>query len=112
LCLVATPPSGAGVPNPLHDRENPLRVERSLGPRTVPARRIKAWALLLALAFSNWSRTSLPCETPLLAAVVASQAASSLLNRMVSVRAIWQKCAHKSRNLQGVKRGVLLRNVE
>jgi hypothetical protein len=101
-----------GVRNALHERENPLRVERSFEPRTVPARRMKACAPLLALAFSNWSRTSLPCETPLLAAVVSSQAASSLLSRMVSVRPIWQKCTHKSRDPQGVMRGVLLRNVE
>src|SRR5262245_27644423 len=69
----------------LHERENPLRLERSLGPRTVPAKRMKAWAPLLALAFSNWSRTSFPCDTPLLAAVSSSQAARSLLRRIVIV---------------------------
>src|SRR5262245_22153964 len=41
------------IRNAFHERENPLRLERSFGPRTVPARRIKAWAPLLALAFSN-----------------------------------------------------------
>src|SRR5262245_38226698 len=91
-----------GIRNALHGRENPLRVERSLGPRTVPARRMKAWAPLLALAFSNWSRTTLPCDTPLLAAVVSSQAASSLLSRMVIVRPMRQKCTHKSCYLQGL----------
>jgi hypothetical protein len=32
----------AGIRNALHERENPLRLERSFGPRTVPAKRIKA----------------------------------------------------------------------
>jgi hypothetical protein len=63
---------------------------------------MKGWTPLLALAFSNWSRMSLPCETPVLAAVVSNQAASSLLNRMVIVRPILQKCAHKRRRLQGL----------
>ena len=31
-----------GIRNALHGRENPLRLERSFGPRTVPAKRIKA----------------------------------------------------------------------
>ena len=31
-----------GIRNALHERENPLRLERSFGPRTVPAKRIKA----------------------------------------------------------------------
>ena len=32
----------SGIRNALHERENPLRLERSFGPRTVPARRMKA----------------------------------------------------------------------
>jgi len=71
-----------GGSNPFHERANPLRVERFFGPRTLPARRMKAWVPLPALAFSNWSRTSLPCDTPLLAAAVFSQAASSLLSEL------------------------------
>ena len=74
-----------GVRNTFHERENPLRVERSVEPRTLPAKRMKACAPLLALAFSNWSRTRLPRATPLLAAVVSSQAASSLSRRTVIV---------------------------
>jgi hypothetical protein len=74
-----------GIRNALHERENPLRLERSFGPRTVPANRMKAWAPLVVLAFSNWSRTSFPCDTPLLAAVSSSQAARSLLRRIVIV---------------------------
>lgn len=31
-----------GIRNALHERENPLRFERSFGPRTVPAKRMKA----------------------------------------------------------------------
>ena len=31
----------AGVGDTFHERENPLRLERFLGPRTVPARRMK-----------------------------------------------------------------------
>ena len=31
-----------GIRNALHERENPLRLERSFGPRTVPAKRMKA----------------------------------------------------------------------
>jgi len=31
----------SGMHNALHERENPLRLERSFGPRTVPAKRMK-----------------------------------------------------------------------
>ena len=74
-----------GIRNAFHKRENPLRLERFFGPRTVPAKRMKAWPPLLVLAFSNWSRTSFPCDTPLLAALSSSQAARSLLRRIVIV---------------------------
>jgi hypothetical protein len=46
----------------------------------------------------------LPCDTPLLAAVVSSQAASSLLSRIVIVRPIRQKCTHYGRHPQGLIR--------
>jgi hypothetical protein len=75
----------AGIRDALHERENPLRLERFFGPRTLPASRMKVWAPLVVLAFSNWSRTSFPWDTPLLAAVSSSQAARSLVRRIVSV---------------------------
>jgi predicted nucleic acid-binding protein len=37
------------------------------------------------MAFSNWSRTSLPCDTPLCAAAASSQAACSSVRRTVIV---------------------------
>jgi hypothetical protein len=49
-----------GIRDAVHERENPLRLERSFGPRTVPAKRMKACAPLLLLAFSSWSRTTFP----------------------------------------------------
>src|SRR5437588_6387847 len=54
----------SGVSDAVHVRENPFRRERFLGPRMLPARRMNDWAALLALAFSNWSRTILPCGRP------------------------------------------------
>ena len=45
--VVSIIPIGKGDEEPsirdaLHERENPLRLERSLGPRTAPAKRMKA----------------------------------------------------------------------
>src|SRR3954468_8247628 len=72
----------AGVGDPLHEGEKPLRREKSSGPATAPAKRRKPWPSPLALAFSNWSRTSLPWDTPLRAAATLSQAAISSLRRI------------------------------
>ncbi len=43
----------AGIGDAFHVRENPLRFDRFFGPRTLPAKRIKACLALLVLAFSN-----------------------------------------------------------
>ena len=75
----------AGIRNALPERENPLRFERFFGPRTAPTKRKKACSPWLVRAFSNWSRTSFPRATPLLAAVLSNQAARSLLRRIVIV---------------------------
>jgi hypothetical protein len=48
------------VGDTFHAREKPFRDDRSLGPRTEPAKRMKDWRALAALAFSSWSRTILP----------------------------------------------------
>src|SRR5256885_11627199 len=49
----------ARICNSLHPREKPLRLERSLGPRTAPASRIKE-RREPPRAFSKWSRIILP----------------------------------------------------
>lgn len=43
----------SGVGDALHERENPFRAERSFGPRTEPARRMKACLAFSALALSS-----------------------------------------------------------
>jgi hypothetical protein len=63
-------------------REKPLRLERFFGPFTLPARRINPWLAAAIRAFSSCSRTNLPFDTPDLAAVSSSQAASSSLTRI------------------------------
>ena len=88
--VVFVTPIGEGnektcIRNGFHERENPFRVERFFAPRTLPARRMKLWAPLLDFAFSNWSRTSFPCDMPLFAAAVSNQAANSLFSRIVIV---------------------------
>jgi hypothetical protein len=50
----------ARVGDPLHEREKPFRLERSFGPRTLPASRRNPCVPAPALAFSNWSRISFP----------------------------------------------------
>jgi hypothetical protein len=42
-----------GIGNAFHEREKPLRLERSFDPRTLPAKRMKACVLLPARALSN-----------------------------------------------------------
>lgn len=75
----------ARVGNPLHDGENPLRLDRFLGPRTEPASRMKAGRLLPHRAFSSASRMIRPWETPLRVAVSSSQSASSFVRRTLIV---------------------------
>lgn len=43
----------AGIGDPLHGREKPFRSDRSFGPRTAPASRMKLW--VEAAAFARWS---------------------------------------------------------
>ncbi len=69
----------------LHDCEKPPRVDKSFGPRTTPASRMKACCRLLVLAFSSWSRTIFPCGTPVFAAACSNHAASSFVRRTVIV---------------------------
>jgi hypothetical protein len=51
-----------GIGDAFHDVENPLRDDKSLGPRTVPASRMNGFADRPALAFSSWSRMICPCD--------------------------------------------------
>src|SRR5688572_12091122 len=46
----------SGIGDSLHGREKPLRAERSLGPRTAPARRRNVLGDPCFIAFSSWSR--------------------------------------------------------
>lgn len=75
----------AGIGNAFHERANPLREDRSRGPRTEPASRMNDCRGLPALALSSCSRTILPWATPVLAATCSSHAASSLVRRTVIV---------------------------
>jgi len=74
-----------GIRNAPHERANPLREDRSRGPRTEPASRMNDCRGLPVLAFSSWSRTILPWGTPVFAATCSSHAASSLGTRTVIV---------------------------
>ena len=71
-----------GIGDAFQAREKPLRMDRPFGPFTLPARRINPWLAAVFRAFSNCSRTNLPFDTPDLAAVSSSQAASSSLTRI------------------------------
>src|SRR5438105_9300131 len=73
----------AGVRDARHGREKPLREERSRGPLIDPASRMNGRRRPVALAFSSCSRTIRPWESPVRAAVVASQAANCLVRRTV-----------------------------
>lgn len=75
----------AGVRNAPHDFENPLRLDKSFGPRTEPASRINARFASAALAFSICSRISWPWDMPVRAVVSSSHFARSLVRRMVIV---------------------------
>ena len=72
----------SGIGDAFQAREKPLRLERFFGPFTLPARRMNPWLAAAVRAFSNCSRTNLPFDTPDLAAVSSSQAASSSLTRI------------------------------
>src|SRR5438552_18361117 len=74
-----------GAGEPFHEREKPLRDDRSRAPRTEPARRMNDRRGLTTRAFSSWSRTILPWETPVFAATSSSQTARSLVRRTVIV---------------------------
>ena len=71
-----------GIGDAFQAREKPLRLERFFGPFTLPARRINPWFAAVVRAFSNCSRTNLPCDMPDLAAVSSSHAANSSLTRI------------------------------
>ena len=71
-----------GIGDAFQAREKPLPLDRPFGPFTLPARRINPWLAAVFRAFSSCSRTNLPFDTPDLAAVSSSQAASSSLTRI------------------------------
>ena len=71
-----------GIGDAFQAREKPLRLDRPFGPFMLPARRMNPWLAAAVRAFSNCSRTNLPFDTPDLAAVSSSQAASSSLTRI------------------------------
>ena len=71
-----------GIGDAFQAREKPLRLDRPFGPFMLPARRMNPWLAAAVRAFSNCSRTNLPFDTPDLAAVSSSQAATSSLTRI------------------------------
>ncbi len=74
------------VRDTFHERENPLREERSAGlPVNAPTCRMNLRFPPSDLALSSWSRTSRPIGTPVSAEVSFSQAKSSSVRRIVSV---------------------------
>jgi hypothetical protein len=73
------------VRDAFHDREKPFREDRSRGPLMDPASRMNGRTEPPALARSSCSRMIRPCDTPVCAAVSSSQAASSLVRRIVIV---------------------------
>lgn len=83
----------SGVGNARHEREKPLRAERSRGPRTAPAKRMNDCWPLLTLAFSSWSRMIFPWGTPVLAATCSSQTASSLLRSYPDIDGLFREQA-------------------
>src|ERR1700730_17815011 len=90
----------ARVGDTLHDRENPLRVDRSRIPRTEPASLINEGSLPPSRAFSGCSRTMRPFGIPDCFDACSSQVASSLVSRIVTVLLIWRKCNTYGRGLQ------------
>src|ERR1700689_5732670 len=82
----------ARVSDTLHERENPLRVDRSRTPCTEPASLMNEGALPPSRAFSSCSRTMRPFGTPDCLEACSSQIASSLVSRIVTVLLIWPKC--------------------
>src|SRR5260370_23757634 len=81
----------ASVRNGLHFREKPLRVERSAGPFTAPARR-KNGFLDDFRALSSSILTMRLRGTPALRAAWSSHSASSSGSRTVSVLLIFRNC--------------------
>jgi|SRR6202158_5290392 len=75
----------AGIGDALQERENPLRFERSRGPRIVPARCRNDWAERSALARSSCSRMIRPRGIPDFLDTSSNQAASSFVRRIVTV---------------------------
>ena len=75
----------------LHLRENPLRLERSVGPATAPAKR-RNGRPVESLAFSSWSRMMRPLGNPVSRAAWSSHSASSSGNRTVIGLLISRKC--------------------
>ena len=85
IVAVCEPHEKAGVGDGLQEREKPFRDERSRGPRTDPASRMKGRPRPPVLAFSSCSRTMRPWDSPVRSAVAASQAANCLVRRTVIV---------------------------
>jgi hypothetical protein len=75
----------AGVGNPVHERENPFRDDKSRAPCTEPASFMKPPEGPPFFARSSCSRMIRPCDMPVLAAVLSSHSASSLVRRIVIV---------------------------
>ncbi len=70
----------------LHAGASPFPCERSLGRRTMPAKRMKPRASVLALARSSSSHANLERETPALRADLSSQSARSASRQAVILR--------------------------
>jgi hypothetical protein len=76
----------------LHEREKPLRAERSRAPRTDPASRINEGAFPPFRALSSCSRTMRPLGIPDFFDAWSSQDARSLVSRTVTVLLIRHYC--------------------
>src|SRR3954447_6260326 len=82
----------ARIGNDFHEREYPLRLERFLGPFTVPAYFIQIGSISLLSVLSNDSRTTRPSGRPVLRDFSLSRFSRSSGKRTVSVLLICHGC--------------------
>src|SRR5436190_6829653 len=82
----------SGVRDAFHRLPKPSRVDRSRGPRALPASAIHGLSAVAERAFSNCCRTTSPWVKPVLSAVCLTHWESSFGNRTLSVLLIRQKC--------------------
>ena len=96
--------SSAGRDVSFHERENPLRLETSLGPPSIaPAGRRKCCCPACAFAVSSCSRMRRPTGIGVRREVSSSHLRSSSVTRIVSLLLIRQKC-HTHRPLGEITR--------